>query len=107
MTRIDTLELFDDMTRAMNGQPEPLFALGDIDVVCLMRVGAETERVRIVIRGGRCAVRPARAGDERVADYRLDADVRTWGEIFAGTDPARLRGVLLDLVGPPELRKTG
>jgi hypothetical protein len=107
MTRIDTLELFEGVARAMNADPELLSAFGDIDIMCVLRAGRETERVRLAITTGRCTAIPVNADDDIRASILVEGDVRWWSELLAGADPTGLLAWVLPMQAVHALGKTG
>jgi hypothetical protein len=107
MTRIDTIELFDGVARAMNANPDWLAAFGDIDVICVLRAGRETERVRLAVTAGHCRAMPVGADDDTVGSILVEGDVRWWSELLAGADPAGLLAWVLPMQAAHALNKTG
>jgi hypothetical protein len=107
MTRIDTLELFDGVARAMNANPDWLAAFGDIDVMCVLRAGRETERVRLAVTAGHCTAMPLGTGDDIAGSILVEGDVRWWSELLAGADPTALLAWVLPMQAARTLRKTG
>jgi hypothetical protein len=107
MTRIDTLELFDGVARAINADPDALAAFGDIDIMCVLHAGRETERVRLDITAGHCTANPVGVRDDTHASILVEGDVRWWSELLAGANPAGLLAWVLPIQAAPGLRKTG
>ncbi len=107
MTRIDTLELFDGVARAINANPDWLAAFGDIDVMCVVRAGLETERVRLDVTAGHCTALPVGPDDDFGGSIRVEGDVRWWSELLAGADSAGLLAWVLPMQAALTLHKTG
>ena len=107
MTRIDTLELFDGVARAMNANPDWLSAFGDVDVMCVLRAGRETERVRLAVTAGHCTAVPVGADEDMAGSILVEGDVRWWSELLAGTDPGGLLAWVLPMQAARALHKTG
>ncbi len=107
MTRIDTLELFEGVARAMNADPELLTEFGDIDIMCVLQSGRETERVRLVVVAGHCRAIPVGADDDLGASILVAGNVRWWSELLAGGDPGALLAWVLPMQAASAVRKTG
>ena len=107
MTRIDTLELFDGVARAMNANPDRLAAFGDIDVICVLHAGRETERVRLAVTAGHCRAILVGADDDIGGSILVDGDVRWWSELLAGADPSALLAWVLPIQAASTMGKTG
>ena len=107
MTRIDTLELFDGVARRMNANPDWLAAFGDIDVMCVVRAGRETERVRLAVTAGQCRAMPVGAEDDTAGAILVEGDVRWWSELLSGADSAGVLAWVLPMQAALALNKTG
>jgi len=107
MTRIDTLELFDGVAEGLNADPGLLTAFGDLDIICVLHAGRETERVRLAVTAGRCTATPVSASDDDGASVLVDGHVTWWSDLLAGADPAGLLASVLPMLSTRTAGKTG